>query len=151
MRSMAGLWSWGVSLLVDRDARGVLERFGAGDDDLVAHLQAAGDFDRRDAGRAQRDRGADGDPVAHHVGIAAAFGFDEGAALQREHIWLFIDQQARRDALVLAQAGRLGAVEAHPRQHLVLTTSGDSADSLPVAWMSPAVISACMPRPMSAT
>src|SRR4051812_17097366 len=73
MRSMVCPLNW---LLIDRDAVGVVECIGACHYDFVALLQSGYDFDCRDAGRAHRDRGAHGDAVADHVGIASAFAFD---------------------------------------------------------------------------
>src|SRR5690349_19256594 len=70
MRSM-GFSSLVLVLAVDRDAIGVIETVGAGDDHLVARLQARQDLDGGNAGGAQLHWRAHGDPVLHHVGMAS--------------------------------------------------------------------------------
>src|SRR6185312_10660093 len=118
-----------ISLLRDGNLRRALEAVGAGDHDLVAFLQAFEDLHLVDAGGADADRGFRGDAVVHQVGVAAAGFVDEGAALHGEHVVALVQQHAHRQALVLAQLVRRGAVEAQPRGDLAVDHFGrDRAD-----------------------
>src|SRR5512135_1533071 len=107
-------------LSIQNHLRRPVERIGAGDDDAIAFLDAGQELDRVQAGRADPDRRAFGDAVAHDIGDAAGAGIDERATLDHQHVRMLVDQDARGQALVLAQAGRLALAEAHARDDLAI-------------------------------
>ena len=120
--------------IVDRHALGVLEAVGAGDDDLVADLQAGDDLDGADAGGAELDRAAHGDAAVHDVGDAAAALLrrrDRAATSARCGFSSISDARVTR-WFWRRPGGCLPSKRTRASTWL-LTTSGEIADSLPAA------------------
>src|SRR5690348_3032765 len=107
-------------LSVQNHFRRAVEGIGAGNHDAVAFLDAGEKLDCVQTGRADLDRRALGDAVAHDVGDAAGAGIDERTAVDHQHVRMLVDQDARRQTLALAQAGRLLVAEAHARDDLAV-------------------------------
>src|ERR1700754_3008240 len=109
-----GEWN-GLRLAADGDVCRVAEGVGAGDDDLVALLQAAQDFDLVDAARTDADVAAIGHAVGNDEGIAARAFVDERTTLHGEHVVALVQQHAYGEALALAELAGRGAIEAQAR------------------------------------
>src|SRR5690606_10444168 len=110
-----------MSLSRDADAVRVGELVGTGDDDAFALLQARHDFHGVEAAGPGLDRAAHGAAAIDHPCDAAAVLFQERAALDHQYVLARVQHDARGQALVLAQVGRLLAfVEAQPRRDLAV-------------------------------
>ena len=68
----------------------------------------------------RRDLAALGTAILEYIHIAATALLDKAAARQAKHLALALQQQAGREALVLAQLGRLLAHKAQACRHLAV-------------------------------
>src|SRR5690349_864541 len=117
--------SMGVPLVsVECDALGALEFIGAGNHDAIAFLESGDDLDRVETGSTDLDGGAFGDVAAHDIRNAAGARIDERAALDHQDVRMLVDEDARRQLLVLAQANGLLVTEADATGDLVVDHFG---------------------------
>src|SRR5688500_14312254 len=97
------------ALPADEHGPGAVELLHVGKNDLLTLGEPVEDLDLGDAGRAGADLPQGGEAVGEDVDLAPAAALEERPARRLEDIGVPVEDQAGRDALVLAQARGLGA------------------------------------------
>src|SRR5882724_1507595 len=105
---------------IQNDFLRAIERIRAGDDDAIAFLDTGYQLNGIQTCRADLDRRAFGDAVAHDVSDTASARIHKRATLNHQHIRMLVNQDACDQTLALTQPCGLVIAEAYARDDLAI-------------------------------